>query len=191
MVPEFFAGLPVHILVVHFVVVLLPLAALGAVVVALWPAARKRYGWLVVAVAAVATVLVQIAADSGDNLANRVPPTPEIDEHARLGEQLLWWALPLFIAVTALMIVHETARRQSFAQRPGSADVPDQEPEPGAVKVQVQQQERTATWLKPATMAIAALTVAAAVGAGIHVYRVGDAGARAVWGYIEEQPPNG
>ena len=45
--PEFIGGLPVHPLVVHFVVVLLVIASLGAVLTALWPAVRRRFGWLV------------------------------------------------------------------------------------------------------------------------------------------------
>lgn len=37
-------GLPLHPLVVHAAVVLLPLAALGAIVIAVSERARKRYG---------------------------------------------------------------------------------------------------------------------------------------------------
>ncbi len=43
-----FFGLPLHPLVVHGAVVLLPLAALGALVIAVSARARKRYGSLVV-----------------------------------------------------------------------------------------------------------------------------------------------
>jgi len=38
-VPLLVFGLPTHVLVVHAVVVLVPLAVLGAVVIAVWPAA--------------------------------------------------------------------------------------------------------------------------------------------------------
>ena len=37
-------------------------------------------------------------------------------------------------------------------------------------------------------IALAVVTVGVAVGAGIHVYRVGDAGARAVWEGVENLP---
>jgi hypothetical protein len=37
----------------------------------------------------------------------------------------------------------------------------------------------------------AVLTVGVAVGTGIHTYRVGDAGARAVWGDVQNLPPAG
>ena len=36
------AGLPAHILLLHFVVVLVPLTAILLIVCALWPAARRR-----------------------------------------------------------------------------------------------------------------------------------------------------
>ncbi|HEV2780218.1 MAG TPA: DUF2231 domain-containing protein [Actinophytocola sp.] len=157
--PEFVNGLPTHVMVIHFLVVLMPLAVLGAVVVALWPAARRRYGWLVVAVAAVATALVPIATDSGESLKNRLPPNSQIDEHERLGNQLLWYAIPLLVAVVALMVVHTMGQRQALR------------------------------WARLATVAAAVLTLGLAVAAGIHVYRVGDAGSRAVWDYVEDLPP--
>jgi uncharacterized membrane protein len=157
--PEFVTGLPLHALVVHFVVVLMPLAVLGSMVVALWPAARRRYGWLVVGVAAVATALVPIATDSGENLKNRLPTNSLIEEHERLGEQMLWYAIPLLVAVVALMVVHTMGQRQALR------------------------------WARLATVAAAVLTVGLAVAAGIHVYRVGDAGSRAVWDYVEDLPP--
>jgi hypothetical protein len=49
-----FNGLPLHPLVVHAVVVLLPLSVVGAIVVALRPAWRQTYGWLVAGLLVVA-----------------------------------------------------------------------------------------------------------------------------------------
>ncbi len=54
-------GLPAHPLIVHAVVVLVPLVALGAVGVVLWRGLRDRVGWLVVAGAATTAVLVPLA----------------------------------------------------------------------------------------------------------------------------------
>jgi uncharacterized membrane protein len=159
MLPEFVTGLPLHALVVHFVVVLLPLTVLGAVVIALWPAARARFGWLVVGVAAVATALVPVATNSGGNLKTRVPESDRINQHEHLGNQMIYWAVPLLIFVVGLMVVHEVGRRQQVA------------------------------WAKLATVAVAVVTVGLAIGAGIHVYRVGDAGARSVWEFVKDQPP--
>jgi uncharacterized BrkB/YihY/UPF0761 family membrane protein len=142
--------------------VLMPLAVLGSVVVALWPAARQRFGWLVVGVAAVATALVPIATNSGGKLKTRVASggNAAIDKHEHLGNLMLYWAIPLLVAVAALMVVHEVSRR------------------------------RQVSWTKLATVAAAVLTIGFAVAAGIHVYRVGDAGSRAVWEFVKDQQPH-
>ena len=59
--PTFVSGLPLHALVVHAVVVLVPMAVLGAVLIAVWPAARRRYRWPVLALTALATDLIELA----------------------------------------------------------------------------------------------------------------------------------
>jgi len=158
--PEFVNGLPLHPLVVHFVVVLMPLAAVGAVVIAVWPAARERFGWLVVAAAAVATLLVPIATNAGGKLKARVgPENPRILRHEQLGNQMIYWAIPLLVFVAALMVVHELNKRQQI------------------------------NWAKPVIIVLAVLSIGGAVGAGIHVYRVGDAGSRASYGDVQNTPP--
>ncbi|PKQ21842.1 MAG: hypothetical protein CVT65_16395, partial [Actinobacteria bacterium HGW-Actinobacteria-5] len=62
-------GLPLHPLVVHAAVVLVPLAALGALVVLAWARARDRYGWLVVAFAVAGAGAAVVARLSGEALA--------------------------------------------------------------------------------------------------------------------------
>ena len=42
-----FNGLPAHVLLVHFIVVLAPLTAVLATVCTFWPTARQRLVWLV------------------------------------------------------------------------------------------------------------------------------------------------
>ena len=63
------AGLPLHPLVVHFAVVLLPLGALGLVVLVLVPKWADRYGWLTVGAIAVGTGAAFVAKESGEALA--------------------------------------------------------------------------------------------------------------------------
>ena len=65
-------GLPVHPLVVHAVVVLLPLAVLGTIAIAVTTGLAPPLRPLVVAAAAVATVLVPVATSSGEALEERV-----------------------------------------------------------------------------------------------------------------------
>lgn len=160
--PVFIFGLPLHVLVVHAVVVLVPLAVLGTTVVALWPAARRRYGWLVVGITAAATISVPIASGSGEDLRDRLVPTELIREHAHLGDQLLVFVAILFAVSIALVWITRHDERST----PGRA-------------------------LKPLVIALAAVTVLSAAVSGVQVARIGDSGARAAWAethYVEPQP---
>ncbi len=168
--PEFIDGLPLHTLIVHFVVVILPLSVLGAIVIAVWPAARRRFGWLVVAAAGVGALLVPIATSSGENLLSRTTPDELVARHQELGESLIWWAVPLFIVVLGFMVLHTRLDR------------PTDESGGGGVAV------KTRTGTTVITIVAAALTVGIAVGTGIQTYRVGDAGARSVWGDVQNIP---
>lgn len=78
-------GLPLHPLVVHAVVVLLPLAALGVIVLALVPRWRQTFASLVLGALVVAAVSAVVAMVSGNALAERVglPAT-----HQRYGTTL-------------------------------------------------------------------------------------------------------
>lgn len=93
-------GLPVHPLVVHAVVVLLPLAILGTIALVLRPAWRRAYGPLLVGCAVVATALIPVATSSGEQLERHVG---DPGEHARLGDQLIWFAVPLLLLDIALV----------------------------------------------------------------------------------------
>jgi len=59
------AGLPLHPLLVHLVVVLLPLAALATLLHAIWPAARRRLGVVTPLSAGAVLVLVPAAESRG------------------------------------------------------------------------------------------------------------------------------
>jgi uncharacterized membrane protein len=93
-------GLPLHPLVVHAIVVLLPLATLGTIAIVVRPSWRTTYGPLVVGAALVATVLLPVATSSGENLEERVGSP---GQHAELGEQLIWFALALLVTSAALV----------------------------------------------------------------------------------------
>lgn len=93
-------GLPVHTLVVHAVVVLLPLGALGAIALAVRPRWRHAYGPLVLAALALATVLLPVATSSGEALEERVGSP---GEHAELGDSLIWFTIPVLLLVAAMV----------------------------------------------------------------------------------------
>lgn len=97
---EFFgtiAGLPVHPLIIHFVVVLVPLAAVGLVVAVLNGAFRRRFASALVGLLVVSVPLAFVAKESGESLAERVGIT---ERHQSLGG-----ILPLWVTVLAVVAV--------------------------------------------------------------------------------------
>jgi hypothetical protein len=96
------AGLPVHALVVHAVVVLVPLAAVGAVLMALRPSFSRRFGVLVVIVAGVAVPAALVAKESGERLARRIG-VPVL--HQELGSVMPWVAAALFLGILVFWLV--------------------------------------------------------------------------------------
>lgn len=154
-------GIPVHPLVVHAVVVLLPLAVVGTILIAAVPRWRVHYGLLVVGAALAATVLIPVATSSGEELEQRVG---DPGDHAEMGDLLIWFAIPLLVLVTALWWL---ARRQARADVDASGTS-------GA-------HTQAAAPSKTLVTAVAALAVVAALANGFQVYRVGDSGAKAVW----------
>jgi hypothetical protein len=178
--PTFLSGLPVHVLVVHAVVVLVPLSVLGAIVVAAWPRARRRWGWPVLVLTAVAVACVPIATSTGEGLEHNLPSTPAIEAHTRLGDELLPYAAGMLVALLGLLLVEllrqcsETAAKHAG---PGSMAAPALSP-------------RLARIL---AILLAALTVVLAGVTAVQVVRIGDSGARAAWGdtHYVEQPQHG
>ena len=95
---DLIAGLPVHVLIVHLAVVLIPLSAIGATLIAARPKALRLFGAATVIGATVGVIASVIAEISGNQLAQRVG-RPE--EHANYGE-----IFPLAaVAFLALLIV--------------------------------------------------------------------------------------
>lgn len=98
--PETINGLPLHPLVVHAVVVLLPLSAVGMVVLILVPRWRPRFQWLALAGVIIGTVGTYVAKVSGDSLSAAVGLP---SQHADWGNLLVPVALG-FTAITGLWI---------------------------------------------------------------------------------------
>jgi|CXWJ01.1.fsa_nt_gi hypothetical protein len=108
---------PLHPLIVHAAVVLLPLAAIGALVIVVWGRARERYGSLV-AVGAIAAAGAVIGARlSGEVLAGATTGTGTLGAHMFWGLIAPWPAAALAVAVTGFVLV---ARRAGTAAAAGS-----------------------------------------------------------------------
>lgn len=177
--PELIGGLPLHALVVHFTVVLLPIASVGSLLTALWPAVRRRFGWLVVAAAAVSLILVPITTASGTNLEEGLGAEgdPLVQKHSDLADLMIYWAAGLFVAVTLLMIVHTIGERRAR----DAATAPEFDTGGGGVATETRTEAQRSTGVTVAMIVAMLATVGLSIGTGIHIYRVGDAGAHAVW----------
>ena len=171
--PTFISNLPVHVLVVHAVVVLVPLAVLGAVVVSVWPAARRRYGWLVVGVAVVATAAIPVATSSGEGLEHQLPRTALLESHTRLGDELLVFVAAMLVFLLAFMVIHQRIGVLARREGPGTMTAP-------ATPPQLTGPQLTGP-LRIVAAVLAALTIVLAVVSAVQVYRIGDSGARAAW----------
>ena len=99
-----FNGLPIHVLLVHLTVIIVPLAALCLLLSAFWPAARRRLGFATPLVALVALVAVPFTTAAGEWLQSRVAPTPLIEKHTALGPTLLPWVIAVFIVASLLWL---------------------------------------------------------------------------------------
>ncbi len=106
-------GLPTHTLVVHAAVVLLPLAALGAVIMGFSRRFSVRFGPVVVAVAAAGTVAALASRISGEEFAERVG-NPEV--HAQAGAILPFIAAGFLVAVVLLWLLDRRGARDLGTQ---------------------------------------------------------------------------
>jgi uncharacterized membrane protein len=148
-------GLPVHPLVVHAAVVLIPLSALLVTALALVP--RWRHGvvaWFTVGLTAVATAAVPVATQSGEALAERVG---EPERHAALGEAMIYFMLPLLGLALLLVLLGANDRRRSRVRG-------DERPRQSVL-----------------TVVVAVACVVAAAAATVQVAVVGHSGATATW----------
>ena len=168
--------LPAHILLVHAVVVLLPLAAIALALSVLWPTARRRLGIVTPLLALVGLVLVPITTEAGEWLEGRLGQSPLIEKHADLGDQLLPYAIALFVVAAAHWAY--TFRLNKQARTVATTDPATGG---GGVAVAERTSTTTATGSTLVTILFAVLGVVAAALTIWMVVRIGDSGAQAVW----------
>lgn len=115
------AGLPIHPLVVHATVVVVPAAAVAVLLAALWPRFRRWAGWLPLALSAASIALVPLSTSSGDSLEARVGDSALVERHAELGEGLLVWVVVLLLAAVALQVRDRLAARHPSTPTGGTS----------------------------------------------------------------------
>jgi uncharacterized membrane protein len=114
-VPETVFGLPLHPLVVHGAIVLVPVAALLAVIVAVSQERRARWGvltWLLATAAAGAAVAAKL---TGETLETTLYPTVTpltTAQHADYGASSPWFVMALWLSVSAVLLIDLDRRRR-------------------------------------------------------------------------------
>ena len=145
-------GLPLHPLIVHATVVVVPTAAFAVLLATFWPRFRRWASWGPAAAAALALVLVPITTSSGESLEHSLPRSALIEAHTHLADGLLPWVIALLVG--ALLVLWP----QLAATRPRMWTLP--------------------RWLVVTGTVVA---TAGALGSLVEVVLIGHSGAAAAW----------
>ena len=107
-------GLPVHALVVHAVVILVPLAAVGLIAVAVRPSWRRAYLPVVAIIATIGLAAVPVATMSGHKLEERLnaggPVADQIHDHERMGQLVIYPTAAMWLLALALLYLERRGR---------------------------------------------------------------------------------
>ena len=166
-----FFGIPAHPLLVHIPAVLLPLAAVGVVVMLIRPAWHQRYRWAVLAIGFVGAVGAILAAGAGESLEHQIvakegrAAAAQWEDHVAAGETARLVAILFFVVLAAFVLVPWFLERRN-AQTSSDASLP--------------------RW---ASMVMAVLVLAGSAGTVTTVILAGHTGAKAAWCDIAT-PPN-
>jgi hypothetical protein len=148
-------GLPLHPLIVHATVVIVPTTALAVLLAAFWARFRRWASWGPLALAVLSVVLVPITSSSGESLEHALPRSALVEQHAHLGDQLLPWVIVLAVGALGLSWPLIRGFRTSLPSLP--------------------------RWL---TVLVLAIVVVGAVGTLVQVVRIGHSGATAAWSAV-------
>lgn len=157
------AGLPAHPLLVHIPVVLVPLAAIGALAMAFWPWLRARIGWIVAGLAVLGGLGAILAASAGEALQEAGRESRAIHHHSELGEGARNFSI-LFAILVVLFVAGEWWLKRRAAQADTASDA-----------------STKTDWKKWVLPALAVLTVASGAWATYSVIDAGHTGAKATW----------
>lgn len=163
-------GLPAHVLLVHAIVVLLPLAAVLLIITAIWPRMRARLAGPNALLSVLVVALVPVTTSAGEWLEGRVTDTALLHDHTDLGDGAIFAALP--IAVLAAIVWW---RNREATTATGS----------GETGIRTATTKGRRTYLAPMSSTVTRVIAAVAIVAGLYavydIYRIGDSGAKASW----------
>lgn len=159
---DMFFGLPMHALLVHLAVVVVPVAAVLVVLVAVFPKLPRLVQITTVALSAVSVLLMPMMASSGEALEQRVPDTALVEAHAEMGETLWPWTLGMLLAALGVLVLRRRTRHGDKPVGPGAQAA----------------RGGRAPWV---SVALAVVAIAVAAGAIVQTVRIGHSGAQATW----------
>jgi hypothetical protein len=155
---ERFGNLPLHVLVIHVAVIVLPVSALTAIVFALVPKWRWLLRWPALLLGLGSLACAFVAKKSGDAFVAAVPDLVQVVKlHRSRGNLLLWFCLILAVVVVLAFLL--LSGPSSLASGKGAK----------------------ATKSRPLELAVTVAVVVIGVVVIWQTIRTGDAGARAVW----------
>jgi hypothetical protein len=155
-----FNGLPLHPLLVHATVMLVPTAAIMAILGSVWSAARRKFGIMTPIIATAAALSVALTISAGEALEEQVTGTNLVEAHTEGGDAATPWIVLLVVATWAQWAWFAFAKKRLAEGTKALA---------------------SATGAKVVPVILAVLVATGAVGSAWTVYVIGEAGARAVW----------
>ncbi len=169
-------GLPAHPLLVHIPIVLLPLAAIGVVVMLIRPAWQRRYRWVVLGMGIAGALGATLAAQAGEELETRIvavegrEAAASWEHHAELGDTARNFALLFMVVLIVFVFVPWWLERKASRSAAPSTSGEQAETKPA-----------TKGNMRFVTIAVSALAVLAAVGTVITIVDAGHTGSQSVW----------
>lgn len=155
-------GLPAHPLFAHLAVVAVPMAALLAGVVAVFPRVPRLVKITTLVLGGLSVALVPLMESSGKALEERVTETAAVERHADMGETLLPWVVGLLIVIVAGLA---TDRWLTPVRRGGVSG-------------------------RLVTVGLAVVAIAVAAGTLVQTVRIGHSGAQATWSNTGPSTPS-
>lgn len=170
-------GIPLHPLLVHAAVIIVPLAALLTILSAIFPRLRRRLGISTPLLALLALILVPITQAAGSWLYQHIDTTPAISRHMDFGILVLPWAIGLFLIALIQWLLHRRTEVQYYDNATGE---PLRGPATAVPESEVLRKKRNP--ILPIIVGVIAVIVS--LGAMFAVYQAGESGSRALWGNV-------
>ncbi len=112
-------GTPAHPLLVHIPIVLLPLLAIVAIVMAVKPTMRHRLSWVLFGATLVAAAVTYWATQAGESLRHALQPAlgTKADRHLELGNQTAVLSTIFFVGAACMVVMERWLLPRMVAKR--------------------------------------------------------------------------